>query len=81
MKVCFIGNLQEIKFCEYTQRRVNQNSDFIFGIAALVIKEAFVIANDILTGVHGNWCTAAENNKLSKSAIEYMKPAFAATQI
>lgn len=44
-------------------------------------KEALAIANDILVKVRDNWRKVAEKNGLSKSSIEYMRPAFAATQI
>ena len=44
-------------------------------------KEAVTIANDILVKVRDNWRKVAEKNGLSKRVIEYMSPAFAATQI
>ena len=44
-------------------------------------KEAVTIANDILVKVRDNWRKIAEKNGLSKRVIEYMSPAFAATQI
>lgn len=44
-------------------------------------KEALDIAKDMLAIIRGNWRKIASKNGLSKSSIEYMKPAFAATQI
>lgn len=49
-----------------------------FGISK---NKAFDTANDILVKVHDNWRNLAEKNGLSKSAIEYMRPAFALAQI
>lgn len=48
-----------------------------FGISK---NEAIEMANDILIKVSDNWRELAEKNGLSKSAIEYMRPAFAATR-
>lgn len=48
-----------------------------FGIGK---KEAIGMANDILIKVRDNWRKLAEKNGLSKSSIDYMRPAFAATQ-
>ena len=39
-------------------------------------QEAQDTANDILLKVQDNWRKIAESNGLSKSSIEYMKPAF-----
>ena len=47
----------------------------------LTQKEAAEIANEILVKVHDNWRNVANINGLSKSSIEYMKPAFSVTQI
>ena len=49
-----------------------------FGISK---KEAINIANSMLINVRDNWRDIAGKNNLSKSSIEYMRPAFAATQI
>lgn len=39
------------------------------------------MANEILSVVRNNWRNVAEKNGLSKSAIEYMRPAFAVAEI
>ena len=39
------------------------------------------MANEILSVVRDNWRSVAEKNGLSKSAIEYMRPAFAVAEI
>lgn len=44
-------------------------------------KEALVIEKDMITIIRENWRKIASKNGLSKSSIEYMKPAFAVTQI
>lgn len=44
-------------------------------------KEALDIEKDMITIIRENWRKIASKNGLSKSSIEYMKPAFAVTQI
>ena len=44
-------------------------------------KAATDMANEILSVVRDNWRSVAEKNGLSKSAIEYMHPAFAVAEI
>ena len=44
-------------------------------------KAATNMANEILSVVRDNWRSVAEKNGLSKSAIEYMRPAFAVAEI
>ena len=44
-------------------------------------KVATDMANEILLAVRDNWRNVAEKNGLSKSAIEYMSPAFSVTEI
>ena len=44
-------------------------------------KAATDMANEILSVVRDNWRSVAEKNGLSKSAIEYMRPAFAVAEI
>ena len=44
-------------------------------------KDAVELAKGVLVTVCDNWRIIAEKNGLSKSSIEYMKPAFGATQI
>lgn len=47
----------------------------------LNILNAVGLAKGVLVTVRDNWRIIAEKNGLSKSSIEYMKPAFGATQI
>ena len=44
-------------------------------------KDAIDISNDMLIKIRDKWRIIAEKNNISRSSIEYMKPAFSATQI
>ena len=44
-------------------------------------KAAMDMADEILSVVRDNWRSVAEKNGLSKSAIEYMRPAFSVAEI
>ena len=44
-------------------------------------KAATDMADEIFLTVRDNWRNVAEKNGLSKSAIEYMRPAFPVTEI